>query len=69
VVERAQPPIHFRRKPMIETALKGWTSERLAKAMTMLAETSLDARRRPSLAETIAQRAMMLIARSAAQRS
>jgi DNA polymerase-3 subunit delta len=69
VVERAQPPIHFRRKPMIEAALKGWTSERLAKAMTMLAETSLDARRRPSLAETIAQRAMMLIARSAAQRS
>jgi hypothetical protein len=54
---------------MIEVALKGWTSERLAKAMTMLAETSLDARRRPSLAETIAQRAMMLIARSAAQRS
>jgi DNA polymerase-3 subunit delta len=69
VVERAQPPIHFRRKPMIEAALKGWTSERLAKAMSMLAETSLDARRRPSLAETIAQRAMMLIARSAAQRS
>ena len=41
----AQPPIHFRRKPLVETALKAWTSERLAKAMAMLAEASLDARR------------------------
>jgi DNA polymerase-3 subunit delta len=69
VVERAQPQIHFRRKPMVEMALKGWTSERLTKAMTMLAEASLDARRQSGLAETIAQRAMMLIARAAAQRN
>jgi DNA polymerase-3 subunit delta len=69
VVERAQPQIHFRRKPMVEMALKGWTSERLTKAMTMLAEASLDARRQSGLAETIAQRAMMLIARAAAQRT
>jgi DNA polymerase-3 subunit delta len=68
VVEHARPPIHFRRKPMIEVALKAWTSERLVKAMTMLAETSLDVRRQSGLAETIAQRAVMLIARAAAQR-
>ena len=30
VIEQAQPPIHFRRKPLVETALKAWTSERLA---------------------------------------
>jgi DNA polymerase-3 subunit delta len=69
VVEHVRPPIHFRRKPMIEVALKAWTSERLVKAMTMLAEASLDVRRQPGLAETIAQRAVMLIARAAAQRS
>lgn len=69
VIERVMPPIHFRRKPLMEAALKSWTSERLAKAMTMLAEASLDARRQSSLAETIAQRAMMLIARAAAQRN
>ena len=69
VVERTQPQIHFRRKPMVEMALKGWTSERLTKAMTMLAEASLDARRQSGLAETIAQRAMMLIARAAARRN
>jgi DNA polymerase-3 subunit delta len=69
VVERAQPQIHFRRKPMVEVALKAWTSERLARAMAMLAEASFDVRRQSGLAETIARRAMMLIARAAAQRS
>jgi len=69
VIERTQPQIHFRRKPMVEMALKGWTSEQLANAMTMLAEASLDARRQSGLAETIAQRAMMLIARAAARRN
>ncbi len=69
VIERVQPPLHFRRKPLIEAALKGWTSERLARAMAMLAESSLDARRQSGLGETIAQRAMMLIARAAAQRN
>lgn len=68
VLDRVQPPIHFRRKPLIEAAVKAWTSERLAKAMSMLAEASLDARRQAGLAETIAQRAMTLIARAAARR-
>ena len=65
---RVQPPIHFRRKPLVEAALKSWTSERLVKAMAMLAEASLDARLQSDLAETIAQRALTTIARSAAQR-
>jgi DNA polymerase-3 subunit delta len=69
VVEQVQPPIHFRRKALVEAALRAWTSERLAKAMTMLAEASLDARVQFALGETIAQRALMLIARSAAQRN
>ena len=68
MTERVQPPIHFRRKTLIETALRHWTTDRLAKAMAMLAEASLDARRYADLAETIAQRAMTVIARSAARR-
>jgi DNA polymerase-3 subunit delta len=68
-VEQVQPVIHFRRKPVVEKALKIWTSERLAKAMAMLAQTSLEARVHSGLSETIAQRALMLIARGAAQRS
>src|SRR4051812_21520992 len=43
-IEQVQPQIHFRRKPLIEAALKAWTAERLAKVMSMLAEASLDAR-------------------------
>jgi DNA polymerase-3 subunit delta len=68
VIERVQPAIHFRRKPLVETALRQWTTDRLAKAMAMLAEASLDARRYADLAETIAQRAMTMVARSAAAR-
>jgi DNA polymerase-3 subunit delta len=64
-VEQVQPPIHFRRKPLIEGALKAWTSARLARAMAALAEASLEARRHPSLAETIAQRAMLSVATAA----
>ena len=68
VIERVQPPVHFRRKQSVEAALKTWTSERLARAMTMLAEAALETRRQSGLAETIALRAMLLIARSAARR-
>jgi DNA polymerase-3 subunit delta len=68
VLEGVQPPIHFRRKPLVETALKSWTSQRLVRAMAMLAEASLEARLKSDLAGTIAQRAMSLIARSAARR-
>lgn len=64
-VEQAQPQIHFRRKPLIESALKAWSSDRLARAMSLLAEASLDARVQSDLSETIAHRALMQIARSA----
>jgi DNA polymerase-3 subunit delta len=67
-VEGVQPPIHFRRKPLIEAALKAWTSERLAKVMAMLAEASLDARKEADLGEAIAQRALLQIARGAGRR-
>jgi DNA polymerase-3 subunit delta len=63
-----QPPIHFRRKPLIETALKNWTSARLTRAMTALAEASLEARRQPALATAIAQRAMLQVATAARRR-
>ena len=67
-VEQVQPPIHFRRKPLIEGALKSWTAARLARAMTALGEASLEARRTPALAEAIAQRAMLQIATAARRR-
>jgi DNA polymerase-3 subunit delta len=67
-VVESQNAIHFRRKPLVEAALKSWTSDRLVKAMTMLGEASLEARLQSDLSETIARRALVTIARSAAQR-
>jgi DNA polymerase-3 subunit delta len=68
-VEGARPPIHFSRKPAIETALRGWTSARLADAMQALADALLQTRLQSNLAEAIAQRALMTLATAARKRS
>jgi DNA polymerase-3 subunit delta len=68
VVEAAQPQIHFRRKPLVEAALKAWTAARLLRAMAQLAEAALEVRRQPTLADTLAQRAVLSIAVSARRR-
>ena len=68
VVESVQPQIHFRRKPLFETALKTWTGERLVRVMMLLAEASLEVRRQPNLADAIAQRAVLSIASAARRR-
>ena len=65
VIENVKPPIHFRRKPAIDTALRAWTTAKLTDAMTSLGDTLLETRRQPLLAEAIAQRAMMSLATAA----
>jgi DNA polymerase-3 subunit delta len=61
-VDSVQPPLHFRRKALVETALRQWNAVRLATAMAELANAVLASRRTPSLAETIAERALLSIA-------
>jgi DNA polymerase-3 subunit delta len=61
-LDAAQPPLHFRRKALIETALKFWSAARLATTMAELADAVLQSRRNPDLADTIAQRALLAIA-------
>jgi DNA polymerase-3 subunit delta len=68
LVRRPQSGIHFRRQDAFTKALRAWTPERLARAMAMLAQASLDARKESDLGETIARRALMLIARGAGRR-
>jgi DNA polymerase-3 subunit delta len=68
IVERPQSGIHFRRKDAFGKALRIWTTERLTKVLAMLGEASLDARVHSDLSDTIARRALMAIARGAAQR-
>jgi DNA polymerase-3 subunit delta len=61
-LESVQPPLNFRRKALVETALKQWTAARLAAAMTELADAVLASRRASALADTIAERVLLSIA-------
>ncbi len=61
-LDAVQPPLHFRRKALVEAALKAWSAARLTAAMTELADAVLNSRRRPALADTIAERALLAIA-------
>jgi DNA polymerase-3 subunit delta len=57
------PFVHFNRKDTIEAALRAWTSSRLARAMTQLADAALEARRQPAaMAAVVAQRALLALA-------
>lgn len=69
VVEGARPPIHFRRKVAIETALRTWTTTRLLETMSSLSDALLETRRQPHLAEAVAQRAMLSIASAARKKN
>lgn len=61
-LEAMQPPLHFRRRRLVEAALKTWSAARLITVMAELAEAVLDSRRKPALADTIAERALLAIA-------
>jgi len=65
---RSGPPVHFSREEKVGAALRLWTPARLLRAMQQLADATLDARRQPALAETIAQRVLLSIAVSARRR-
>lgn len=64
-LDAVQPPVHFRRKALVETALKAWSVARLTVAMAELAAAGLESRRRPALADTIAERALLALATQA----
>lgn len=64
-----RPPPHFSRKPMIETALRLWSTDRLAALMNQIGNVVLETRKNAPLAETIAQRALLSIAMSARRKA
>lgn len=59
------PPVHFRREAAVKAALSVWSAARLERAMQQLAGAVLETRQHPTLAEAIAQRALLSIAASA----
>lgn len=68
VIERAQPAIHFRRHKRAERALARLTPLDLAQALVALGQASLAARRQASLADAIAERALLSLARMGRRR-
>ena len=44
-LDAVQPPLHFRRKALVEAALKAWNAARLTTAMAELADAVLESRR------------------------
>lgn len=64
-MRRAAPPVHFSRERAVSEALRAWTPARLMRAMEQLSEASLDMRRNSPLAESIAQRMLLSLARNA----
>lgn len=63
--DRAQPPVHFSRQELVSAALQRWSAARLARAMAELADAVLVSRKTPSLAQAIAERALLSISRQA----
>jgi DNA polymerase III subunit delta len=62
-------PLHFSRKAAVETVLRIWTAARLERTMAQLADAALDARKRPALADALAQRALLAIAVNARRKA
>lgn len=67
-LESGFPRLHFSRKPLVETALRNTSAERMARVMAQLADAAFDMRKQSSLAEVIAQRALLAIAVNARRR-
>jgi DNA polymerase III subunit delta len=63
--DQLQPPVHFSRKDLVNAALQRWSAARLAAAMAEFADAVLVARKTPSLAQAIAERALLSISRQA----
>lgn len=62
------PRLHFSRKTLVEAALRNTSMERMARVMAQLADAAFDMRKQSSLAEIIAQRALLAVAVNARRR-
>jgi DNA polymerase-3 subunit delta len=67
------PRLNFRRRPLVEAALKSWPATRLANTIAQLAETALGVRRLRTpvdgAAEPLAHRALLAVAQAARRRA
>lgn len=66
-VNGARPPVFFKRKGKVETALGLWPPARLARAITVLGDAARDARLNQTLAADIVGETLLTLARAAEQ--
>ncbi|MBB3770562.1 DNA polymerase-3 subunit delta [Angulomicrobium tetraedrale] len=64
-MDGARPALHFRRKPLIEKALRSWSAARLQAALLTLDDALLAARRSAALGPALAERALFQLAAAA----
>jgi DNA polymerase-3 subunit delta len=64
-----QPFLHFSRRPAVEKALNSWTSARLERAMTRLAQAALQTRQQSAIAQVTSERALLELALQARKRA
>jgi DNA polymerase III subunit delta len=64
-IENFRPAIHFRRKPLVEAAVRSWTAARLQNAIEQLAAATFDSRRQSALADAIVERTLLAVAQAA----
>jgi DNA polymerase-3 subunit delta len=67
-LDYTRPPLHFRRRGIVEAALKIWTSARIERAMTQLSDALLEGRKQSDLIEAISNRVLINIAVNARRR-
>jgi DNA polymerase-3 subunit delta len=60
--------LHFRRKPIVEAALKSWTLEAIRRDLQRLQNAVLQSRSRPALEDSIASQVLMAVAFQAMRR-
>lgn len=68
VIDRARPPIHFKRKASIRTQLNLWEGEDIVKAQNYLLAAIKDSRLRPLLADTVLRALLMKLCQFAARK-
>src|SRR5262249_24346307 len=64
-----RPPVHFKRKPIVEAALRNWSATRLESAMQHLAGCTLESRKQLAVADAIVERALLNVAQSARRKN
>ena len=66
IVEHLTPPMHFKRRAAVATALESWNRKRLERALELVDEAQLDVRQKPEMAFSLIGALLFRIGRAAA---